>query len=68
VAETLEVFFEGDPHFEQCPTPGCTNTEDLMVQELARGYTWAFTSSVCGHWAFVYRKEVEGRGTLPSDA
>lgn len=45
-----------EPHFDVCPAEDCDNTEDLMVQECAPGHTWAFTSSVCGHWAFIYRK------------
>jgi hypothetical protein len=39
-----------------CPDENCTNTEDLWVQECAPGRTWAFSSSVCGHWGFIHKK------------
>jgi hypothetical protein len=42
------------PHYDECPATGCTNTEDLDVMELAPGYTWFYSSTVCGHVAWVY--------------
>lgn len=65
MAETLEMAFEDEPCFEQCPATDCINTEDLYIQELAPGSTWAYSSSVCGHWAFIYRKGDDRRGTIP---
>lgn len=46
-----------EPDLTECPAPGCRNTEDLHVMECAPGYTWVFTSTVCGHVAFIYWKE-----------
>lgn len=48
------------PEFNECPVGECLNTEDLMVQECSPGYTWVFTSTVCGHVAWVYWQPAEG--------
>lgn len=47
---------QGGPEFAVCPDTGCWNTEDLMVQECASGLSWVFTSSVCSHWGFIFKK------------
>lgn len=41
------------PTYKECPVEGCTNTDDLDVMELAPGYTWFFSSTVCGHVAWI---------------
>lgn len=44
----------GPPQYDECPVDGCENSEDLDVIECAPGYTWLFTSTVCGHVVWVY--------------
>lgn len=53
----LPVGRNGFPVLETCPQEECDNTEDLMVQECAPGRTWMFTSTACGHWGFIQRKD-----------
>jgi hypothetical protein len=45
-----------DPHLDVCPSDGCDETEDLVVQECSPGRSWMFTGGACGHWGFIYRK------------
>lgn len=44
------------PEFDVCPAEHCKETRDLVVQECAPGHAWMFTGGVCGHVAFVYRR------------
>jgi hypothetical protein len=40
--------------YEKCPADGCENTVDLDVMELAPGYIWFYSSTVCGHVGWVW--------------
>jgi hypothetical protein len=52
------VLFEGEgsPTFEKCPADGCENTQDLLIQEATPGHSWVYSSSVCEHWGFIWKK------------
>jgi len=43
----------GAPMIFECPK--CRSNEDLLVQELAPGTTWALTCGVCGRFEFLGR-------------
>jgi hypothetical protein len=54
----LELDYDGvAPAFEQCPATGCENRADLLVQVCSPGRSWVFSSSVCGHWGFIHKKQ-----------